>query len=54
VSRRHALISRRGGACRIRDLGSTNGTLLNGAPVTVADVRRGDELRVGETLIVVR
>jgi FHA domain-containing protein len=54
VSRRHALISRRGGACRIRDLGSTNGTLLNGVPVTVADVRRGDELRLGETLIAVR
>ena len=54
VSRRHALISRRGGACRIRDLGATNGTLLNGEPVTVADLRRGDELRLGETLIVVR
>ena len=36
VSRRHALISARGGTCRIRDLGSTNGTFVNGEPVTVA------------------
>ncbi len=54
VSRRHALISRRGGACRVRDLGSTNGTFVNGEPVLVADLRRGDELRLGETLVCVR
>jgi hypothetical protein len=54
VSRRHALISRRGGACRLRDLGSTNGTLVNGEPVLVADLRAGDELRLGEILVCVR
>jgi hypothetical protein len=54
VSRRHALISHRGGACRVRDLGSTNGTSLNGEPVLVADLRPGDELRLGEILICVR
>ena len=54
VSRRHALLSRRGAACRIRDLGSTNGTLVNGVPVTVADLRPGDDVRVGEILLCVR
>ena len=54
VSRRHALISCRGGACRIRDLGSTNGTVVNGEPVLVADLRPGDELRLGEILVCVR
>ena len=54
VSRRHALVSRRGQACRIRDLGSTNGTLVNGEPVLVADLRRGDEVRLGEILVHVR
>jgi len=54
VSRRHALISRRGGACRVRDLGSTNGTFVNGEPVLVADLRSGDELRLGEVLVCVR
>jgi len=33
VSRRHALIWRQGGRARIRDLGSSNGTTLDGAPV---------------------
>ena len=54
VSRRHALISARGGTCRIRDLGSTNGTFVNGEPVTVADLHRGDEIRLGEVLVAVR
>jgi len=54
VSRRHALVSRRGDACRIRDLGSTNGTLVNGVPVTVAELRGGDEIRLGEILLCVR
>ena len=53
-SRRHALVSRRGDACRIRDLGSTNGTIVNGVPVTVADLRGGDEIRLGEILLCVR
>ena len=53
VSRRHALISCRG-ACRVRDLGSTNGTIVNGEPVLVADLRSGDELRLGEILVCVR
>jgi len=54
VSRRHALISCRGGACRVRDLGSTYGTVVNGEPVLVADVHPGDELRLGEILVCVR
>ena len=51
VSRRHALVSRRGAACRIRDLGSLNGTLLNGVGVTVAELQPGDEVRLGEVLL---
>jgi pSer/pThr/pTyr-binding forkhead associated (FHA) protein len=54
VSRRHALVSRRGDACRIRDLGSTNGTLVNGAAVTVAELLPGDEVRLGEVALYVR
>jgi diguanylate cyclase (GGDEF)-like protein len=36
---------------RIRDLGSTNGTILNGEPVTDAYLRDGDKLTVGEHLL---
>ena len=36
VSRRHAEIAVRAGECLIRDLGSCNGTLLNGRPIEPA------------------
>lgn len=51
VSRRHAAISRRGGLCHVRDLGSSNGTTLNGRPVEVAELRRGDRLTLGEVVV---
>jgi pSer/pThr/pTyr-binding forkhead associated (FHA) protein len=54
VSRRHAEIALRGGLCVVRDLGSCNGTYVNGRPVTRARLRRGDELQVGETLLQLR
>ena len=49
VSRRHAEIAVRAGECRIRDLDSCNGTLLNGRPIEQARLRRGDVLLFGET-----
>jgi hypothetical protein len=54
ISRRHAEIALRGGVCVIRDLGSCNGTWVNGRAVRRARLRRGDELQLGETLIRVR
>jgi predicted component of type VI protein secretion system len=54
ISRRHAEIALRAGQCLIRDLGSCNGTLLNGNPVERARLRRGDVLLIGETEIRVR
>jgi predicted component of type VI protein secretion system len=54
VSRRHAEVAVRGGECVIRDLGSCNGTLVNGRFVEHARLRRGDVLTLGETEIRVR
>jgi len=51
VSRRHAEIALRGGVCVVRDLGSCNGTYVNGRPVIRARLRRGDELMLGETVL---
>jgi hypothetical protein len=51
VSRRHAAVARRGGVCRVRDLGSSNGTTLNGRRVEVAELRRGDRLTLGEVRV---
>ena len=54
VSRRHAEIAVRAGVCLVRDLGSCNGTLLNGRVIRRAQLLRGDVLRVGETDVRVR
>jgi pSer/pThr/pTyr-binding forkhead associated (FHA) protein len=48
VSRRHAVIVREGDAFRVEDLGSTNGTLLNGLRITEARLRSGDILAFGD------
>lgn len=48
MSRQHAAIDYVDGNFRIRDLGSTNGVELNGAPATSADLRHGDRFAVGD------
>jgi hypothetical protein len=48
VSREHAVIEQDGGQVRVRDLGSTNGTYVNGHAVHEAVLRNGDVLRIGD------
>src|SRR5437868_5657090 len=55
VSRRHAQIVVRGDAYCLSDLGSSNGTLLNGAPVTDgAPLSDGDVLQFGDAEVTFR
>ncbi len=55
VSDEHAEIIPDDGGWSIRDLGSTNGTFLNGAKVTrPVPLAAGDQLRLGKTRIEVR
>ncbi|HUR18147.1 MAG TPA: DUF3662 and FHA domain-containing protein [Acidimicrobiales bacterium] len=49
VSRRHAEIRRRGSDIVVVDLGSTNGTKVNGAGVRERRLADGDEITVGST-----
>ena len=49
VSRAHAVVETAGTEPTVRDLGSTNGTFVNGARVQAARLRDGDELRFGNT-----
>jgi pSer/pThr/pTyr-binding forkhead associated (FHA) protein len=49
VSREHAEIIERNGAWLVRDLGSTNGTQVNGKPIKEALLADGDNLRIAET-----
>jgi GAF domain-containing protein len=47
ASRRHALFIRDEQGLRVRDLGSRNGVLVNGARVTTSRLQVGDRVRVG-------
>jgi len=47
VSRRHALLSFRDGAWFVRDLDSTNGTIVNGRSVGSCELHPGDRLVIG-------
>lgn len=51
LSSRHFMVECDDRACQIRDLESTNGTLLNGEPVGQARLRHGDEIYAGQTLL---
>jgi transcriptional regulator of aromatic amino acid metabolism len=49
VSRRHCVIEWRDGVVRVRDLGSTNGTAVNGLRVSSADLSGGGLITIGRT-----
>ena len=48
VSGRHAELMLVGENCYLKDLNSTNGTLVNGEPVTSVQLRAGDRIRFGK------
>jgi pSer/pThr/pTyr-binding forkhead associated (FHA) protein len=51
VSRRHAQIRTKDGASTLTDLGSTNGTQLNGQQIQSRPLNDGDRIVIGSTLI---
>jgi len=53
VSREHAKLTKANGKWMLEDLGSANGTFLNGSRLTAAaGVKGGDQIRIGTTLLV--
>jgi pSer/pThr/pTyr-binding forkhead associated (FHA) protein len=48
MSREHAAVEFAGGALRVRDLGSRNGTQINGHDLKVSDLNNGDRIAIGE------
>jgi transcriptional regulator with PAS, ATPase and Fis domain len=54
MSGEHARISSRGGVWHVEDVGSRNGTRVNGATVAHAALSDGDVIEVGHTLLVFR
>jgi FhaA, N-terminal domain/FHA domain len=51
ASRQHAEIRRVGGAFVVVDLGSTNTTLVNGAPIAEHGLADGDRITIGNTVL---
>jgi len=51
LSRQHAAFERTAEGHRVRDLDSTNGVRVNGAPVEVADLKHGDRVELGQHLL---
>src|SRR5579871_2826932 len=51
VSRRHITISVEGPRYRMKDLGSGNGSLLNGVRTDTAILNDGDQIEIGNTLL---
>jgi hypothetical protein len=55
ASRRHAVIRAQGDRCTIEDLGSSNGTFVNGVRIAAPTaLRPGDIVAIGSTQLVVR
>jgi hypothetical protein len=51
ASRKHARLKRRDGTWTLTDLGSTNGTRLNGQTVQSRELSDGDTITIGSTVI---
>lgn len=54
ASRRHARVIVEAGVVEIEDMGSSNGTRLNGKPVERRMLRDGDRVEIGKTAVVFR
>ncbi|MBN1558269.1 MAG: FHA domain-containing protein [Lentisphaerae bacterium] len=54
VSGHHCTVVRDGGKVTLRDLDSTNGTVLNGNPVKEARLKPGDTVGIGDVTLVVK
>ncbi len=51
ISRKHVRVTARGQDAQLEDLGSVNGTLVNGQRVTKVSLKDGDKIQIGSTTI---
>lgn len=54
ASRRHARIERIGATYQITDLGSGNGTRVNGKKIDFQALNKGDEIRIGDATLTLK
>jgi pSer/pThr/pTyr-binding forkhead associated (FHA) protein len=48
MSRQHAAFEIQAMGVRVRDMGSTNGTQVNGERISAAELKHGDKITIGE------
>ncbi len=53
-SRRHARIERIGATYQVTDLGSGNGTKVNGAKIDFHTLKQGDEIKIGDAILTLK
>ena len=53
VSRLHCQLTATADALHVKDLGSTNGTFVNGTRIQAAQLKNGDKLAVGRLELIV-
>ena len=51
LSRQHCLLTRKGDRFFIRDLGSRNGTIVNGMTVDELQLQHGDQISIGTSVL---
>jgi transcriptional regulator with GAF, ATPase, and Fis domain len=52
LSRRHCVLIPNGGQFTLRDVGSRNGTQVNGMPIDEQHLQHGDQISIGDSLLV--
>ena len=53
VSRLHCQLTATADSLQVKDLGSTNGTFVNGRRVNAAELKEGDKLSIGRVDLIV-
>ena len=53
VSRLHCQLTATADSLQVKDLGSTNGTFVNGKRVSAAELKQGDTLSIGRVDLIV-
>ena len=53
VSRLHCQLTATADSLQVKDLGSTNGTFVNGKRVSAAELKEGDKLSIGRVDLIV-
>jgi pSer/pThr/pTyr-binding forkhead associated (FHA) protein len=52
VSRQHIRIAQADGECSVTDMGSHNGTYLNGLKIRSATLKEGDSIQIGNVTFI--